>query len=298
MAGECRPAVAALLAALRDPEFVAEMRRADDDAAEIVAFWEQIRDVEEQYRHETLVWFARSPWWHPCGMILADWQGKLHRAAWKALQKDLGANTPGRRWNATPHSLGRASIARLLGQAGTACPGYVTAPFRTWIDDDDRSWIAGAVGCPPCFDVDAVMHWRHLDIDEIILWCPRTGEARLAGEDPSTVRMILPCDQGASLTVWGDAGAFFRAWAQRRAGTADKMRRKTSGEWVHPVTESPDGEMPGALVVGDIGKLRWGNVRASTIVAGPGMTRRDLHAAALRAASLPAFVDGGAPRGA
>lgn len=291
------PALEKLASMLRDSEFIVEMHKADDTTAELVEFWEQINETADEYRHETLVWFARSPWWHMCGMMLTGWQGKLHRDAWRALSADLAKDTPGRRWDAAPYARGRASIARLLGCEGHPGAGYITAAFRAWIDDDDRSWIAGAVGCPRCFDLEALENWRHLDIEEVILWCPRTGEARLAGEHESTARLILPCEHDTSLTVWGDAGAFFRAWAANRRRLAEMVQRKAMGEWAHPVIECPDGELPGALIVGDVGAVRWADVSASTIIAGPGVTKSELRAAALRAARLPNFTEGGDARG-
>jgi len=279
-----------LAALFRDPEFAAYWREIDEDEKALVEFWAQIRDVEDEHRHQTLVWFARSPWWHPAGMLLLDWQGKLHRDAWRALKRELDADTPANRWYKLPYDTGRESIHRLLGVGEHAARVYAAAAFKAWSDDDGRFWIAGAVGAPPIFGTPRELNdWRHLDIRDIVLWDPRTNEGRLVGEHHSTALIVLPDLLDTSVTVWGDAGAFFKAWAAKRARFGEVRRVTAARKGAAQLTEPSDGGLPGALVIGDIGRLHWPHVAVETVHAGPGMTPAELHFAAVRAASLPRF---------
>lgn len=269
----------------------------DETEAHLLAIMEEIRDLDGHDRRDALIDWARSEWWHPAQMLYLDWPGKLAREAWRALKQELEADTPSRRWNNAPHAHGRPSIARLCGMEGSPFATYACAPFRTYIDDDERSWIAGAVGAMPMLDSKRMMRWNHLDITDVILWDPRTGEGRLAGEHHSTSNLILPYIQDERMTVYGDTGAYFRAWAGRRARTAELGQRKARGEWNHPVCEPDDGGLPGALILGEVGKVQWRGVTAATVIASTGVTKDELRGAALRAAHLPKFTEGGDARG-
>lgn len=270
---------------LESDEFKTELE-AERGLLELMA---QIRDLADDERHEALVWWARSPYWGAPLMLCVGWQGKLARAAYAALKRDLEADTPGRRWNELDWKVGRASIARLLGLADSPFGFYATFPFRTWPDDDGRTWIAGAVGCEPLTDTAKMLRWNHLDIREVILWDPRTNEAQIAGEHRSTSMFILPDMQEQRVAVWGDCGAYFRAWAARRLRTAQLARMRVNGEWAHPIAEPADGSLPGWLLVGECLRARWPYTDASKITAEAGITVTELKAAAHRAARLPVF---------
>lgn len=290
--------VRSLLAMLRDPVFIAEMEEANANEAAIVDLMEQIAALPVDERHAVLVCWARSDRWHAGLMLCTGWQGALAREAWKAFKRDTEADTPARSWNLIDHAVGRESIIRLLGLEGDRCASYATAAFKGMVDDDGRGWIAGAIGCPPWLDADRLCAWRHLDITDVILWDPRTGEGRIAGEHSSCARMTLPHIQGDRLTVFGDVAAFFQAWAAARCQTAHRASwARMPGEWAHSVIEPDDGGLPGALIIGSPDRLSWGGVTAATVVAGPGTTRRALQDAALRAARLPAFEENGGARG-
>jgi hypothetical protein len=262
----------------------------DADERALVALLEQLRDAPAEERHSALLEWARSPLWHCAGMLLEGWQGQLHREAYRALKQALQADTPGRRWDMLDHRVGRASIIRLLGLSGDAGPAlYASAAFKTWIDDDARTWIAGAIGAPPLFDADRLLDWRHLDIRDVILWDPRTNEAMLAGEHADVSQYVLPDVVPPRLTVWGDCGAYFRAWAAGRVRIGKLAEARGRGEWAHPISEPGDGGLPGALLIGEWMRATWPHPRTETIAAGPGMTAAELHAAAHRAARLPRF---------
>ena len=282
----------AIVAYVRSPEFE---EQAAAEAA-LVELMEQIRALEEPERGDALLWWARSPYWHTVLMMAEGWHGALAREAWRVLKRNLDADTPGRRWDKLDHGVGRASITRLLGMEGDAGAYYATAPFRSWIDDDQRPWIAGAIGAPPIFG-DAAMSWLHLDIREVILWDPRANEVRLAGEHASYAGFVMPDHAPVRLTVWGDGRAFFRAWAAARAQQFKVLQAAARGEWKHPAAELPDSGLPGALLIGSIGRARWPSCDAETVIAGPGLAAGELQAAAIRAANLPSFEGGSRGRG-
>jgi hypothetical protein len=263
--------------------------RADQEAERaLVELMAEMRDLPDEERVDTLRWWVRSPYWSGLLLILSGWQGKLAREAYRILVRDREAECPGKRWNGLDWKVGRASIARLLGVVDSPWRVYASAPFRTWVDDAGRGWIAGAIGSPPLLDAAALEAWEHMDITAVILWDPRTNEAQLAGEDRSYAGYLLP-PTGAlepRLTVWGDPGAFFRAWAAKRARKAQFVQ---ADRGANPCVEFAGADLPGGLLIGSSLRARWPQVQASTVAAGPGLTRTELHAAAYRAARLPSF---------
>lgn len=293
-------AVDDLSALFRDPEFIRFWQETNETEAELVQFMADVRDAPDEDRHATLLWWARSPYWSPILMMCGGWQGKIARNAARALKRELAADTPGKRWNGLPHDVGRASIERLLGMRDHPSHIYACAAFRTWIDDDGRSWIAGAVGAPPILS-RGISDWLHLDISDVVLWDPRTNETRLVGEHQSTANFVLPEIVDLRVTLWADGGAFFRAWAARRARKADLFRAVSNGKWKHPVMEDRDSGLPGGLVIGDIGRARWPSDAlsgVSAVTAGPGLTHAELHHCAVRSANFPRFEGGFVDRGA
>lgn len=256
---------------------------------ELVGVMKQVRDCHETERHAALVWFARSPWWHTALMLAEGWHGRLAREACRALHRELGTDTPGRQWDRLPAGAGRNSIIRLLGLANAPAAYYAAAPFKTWVDDDGCSWIAGAIGTSCYGDFEKARFWTHLDIRDVILWDPRTNRAMLAGEHQSVSRFVLPDHPENRLKVWGDCGAFFRAWAAERARVGLLLNKKARGEWRHPVAEADDGGLPGALLIGDYARAHWPCVDVRSVAAREGIAPGQLHFAVMRAAGVPHF---------
>ena len=256
--------------------------------ATMIAIMEELQALSDEDRHAALVVWARSCWWDAGLMLCTGWHGDIAKAAWRALQIDLRADTPAKQWEDANYSTGRASIVRLLGLDDEPSAAYASAPFKTFVDGDGRSWIAGAVGCPPHLDTVRLGRWRHLDITDVILWDPRSGDTEIAGEHHSASGLLLPSNQDDCLTVFAEGGAFFRAWAERRARLGE-LAKHAPVAWVHPVAEASDSELPGALVIGSLDDIQWRGVTSPVVVAGPGTTPANLRVAALRAARLPTF---------
>lgn len=293
--------IVALGEALRDYVESAEFQEQKAATAELIELMAEICQLPDEEQHTALVWWARSPYWEATLMLLTGWQGKVARAAWRALKRELETDTHGRRWWNLDWKVGRASIERLLGISDSAYRVYAGAAFRTWIEqdgtDEGRSWIAGAIGSPPILTSDALLDWNHMDIQDVVLWDPRTNEVRFADENPAEPRFVLPnrATIDGRLTVWADGAAYFRAWAALRARKA-AFRQADKG--ANPFSEDAGTDLPGGLFIGDIRRARWpGDCGAATIVAGPGLTAAELHMAAIRAANLPQFMGGAGGRG-
>lgn len=270
---------------MADPE-----DQSDDAEKVIVSIMAELRDCPREHRRAEMVAWARSRLWHPALMVAMGWQGEVARDAYRAFRQDLDADTPGRRWYACDPALGRASIIRLLGLNDCPVASYAGVPFSVWTDDDDRDWIAGAIGCSPFLDPDAAMYWSHLDIRDVLLWCPRTNEVHIAGEHQSVAAYIMPDQPLPTLKVWGNPASFFKAWAAERARVGELAVLRSQGRWAHPIHEAADSGLPGALLVGNAEEAQWPRPQVDRVVACAGVHERDLRRAALRAAGLPAFA--------
>jgi hypothetical protein len=192
---------------------------------------------------------------------------------------DVTARSP---WLAASRKRGRANICRALQIDHTdPIAGYATAPF-VCVDHDDITWIAGAIGYTT-FD-------EGTGISDIILWQPTTGVVRLFGEAANIAALITPATISAELTIFVDPRAFFRAWADRRAEFL--TRRQIARETTHSIipSEPLDGNLPGALAIGDIDAIHWLDTGASVLKAGPGVDAKKLQRGVFRSARLPRVV--------
>lgn len=259
---------------------MSEPVRLDLDGS-IVDMLAYFRDYDGPDRHVVLSRWARSDLWGAPLMLCEGWQGKVAREAYDALQHDLSADTPGKAWNAADFRIGRASIHRLLGIGVEAGCAYASAPFRT-IEHDGQSWIGGAIG-----EVVGNIRWTHLDIRDVILWNPRTGETRLFGDAPGQATLVRPDECGGDVAVYGDPQAYFAAWAARRLNTAKLMTAKARGTWAHPVAEPRDGNLPGILVIGAIDQPEWSYVHARRLTADQSVNQHDLHRALSASRNMP-----------
>lgn len=159
--------------------------------------------------------------------------------------------------------------------------GYAAAaiaPFSV-VRDDKGFWIAGAVGHQRGLTYGA---WH--PTGDVILWNPRTGETRLKGE--TRPALVTPFRETPRLTVYADGFAFFRAWADERAALTERQAVAVAHHRA-AIAEPADSAIPGALAIGDLKRLPFASLNATTLVAGPGIDARDLNRAVLRSANLP-----------
>lgn len=201
-------------------------------------------------------------------------------------QVDTGGE-PGSVWLHARYPRGRKNICEALRiDRADPAAAYATACFRC-IETDDRNWIAGAVGAPPCLTVG---DWQSSDITDVILWHPPTGDVRILGEAAKIDMIILPFGGSETLTVFAEPWAFFRAWADKRAAFLAQWQTAKAGRHALLPREPRDGNIPGAIVVGDVAKA-WREVDAPVVEAGPGVDAKTLKSAIFRAARLPRVVE-------
>jgi hypothetical protein len=201
----------------------------------------------------------------------------LARQAWRARHTALAKDSPARRWSLASPVHSRATINTLFSLNDQAGAWPASAPFRLMLDDDGAPWIAAAVG------PDWHLQWTHLDILDVILWNPQTGETRVAGEAPRTRHLIIPAHPDERCTVFGDTAAYFKAWAWRRL-------RANTGHSQRPEPH-PDGNLPGVLVIGDAMQPGWTRVEALTLIAGAGVSQSHLFNAVLASRNMPIITE-------
>jgi hypothetical protein len=193
---------------------------------------------------------------------------------------------PARAWAEVPYKRGRGAIFKALRIDPTEpLAGYATNAFRILETGEGEAWMAGAVGCPPSFNISAVLSWDHTAIRDIILWNPRTGALRVLGEPDPT--LIMPDADDGRVTVFGEGFAFFRAWADRRAENGTRIVAALRSRHAAITSEPADGGLPGVLAIGDLNRMPWTLVGATTLVAGPGVDAAKLRSAIFHAARLP-----------
>lgn len=257
---------------------------------EIAAFINHVTDIDQlrgPARNAALLSFARSEIFLGAGLMLEGLPGVIHREAWRALQRERERETPARAWSESWSVADRPVICRHL-RIDHADPLalYATFPFRIIRPDGERPWIAAATGCPRVFDARSLSSWEHFDIHDVILWNPRSGEVRVAGDPGASLVECADYDGGRHV-IYADGFAFFRAWADRRAMIgAGIMTARQSKHAIIP-SEPADNGMPGTLVIGDLNKVHWRDLSATVLVAGPGIDPAALNRAVFRAARLP-----------
>lgn len=194
---------------------------------------------------------------------------------------------PGAIWHSVPYGHGRASIFKALHiDPREPSAGFACACFRI-VADDGVNYIAGAVGCPPHLDLERFQEWTPDNVSEVILWNPRTAELRVLGEAKSQTILIAP-RHAEIITVFKDGYAFFRAWAERRAEFAARKQGVLNNAWVHPMPETSDSLIPGALIVGDTMAVKgWGALSQATLIPGPGVSEDELKKSVWRASDIP-----------
>lgn len=222
--------------------------------------------------------------------LCQDDLGRITREASAVFAAALAKDTPGKAWADADPAVGRASIARLSDIEGHPAAWYATLPFRT-LRYDDRDWIAAAVGSERLLawkQQDAGHRWCHLDITDVILWDPLKNEARIMGEHPSSPRIVTPARR-ERLAVYAAPDAFFSAWAARRIEALVHHQSMTATHGALDYEDSHN-EMPGALIVGDIGRATWPACDAAQVAPAAGCDPDALRDCIMRSAGLPTIL--------
>lgn len=190
-----------------------------------------------------------------------------------ALRKD----TPGKTWwNCEPS---HPAIYRALRiNPADFAASYAVAPFRL-AKIEGTALILAAYPAPNI--LDPIDHdW--FDIETVISWNPITNEATVLGDDDAQLVGRLSADVS---TLYGDPRAFFQAWAIRRAQFALQRREASDKHW--HVTPTETDEIPGALLIGEVGKVRLSLHGMPEHIETVGVDPKDFNRAIMRTARLP-----------
>lgn len=204
---------------------------------------------------------------------LAEWNELC--AAVHARSKDSPAKTW---WHAERHPAIYRALKIDPAEFGAI---YACLPFRL-ARIEGRAIVLAAHPCPLTLGpVDP--DW--LGIETVLIWDVAAKTVSVMGDDVPQIAGHLTAE---TPTLYGTPFGFFRAWVEARAAFAMARSQSAGKDWA--VTPTERGTAPGALIVGDIDKVRWV----------PGAMPRDLgvvdldptriNRAILRAARLPRAV--------
>lgn len=155
---------------------------------------------------------------------------------------------------------------------------FACEPFR-YIKHDGRHVILVAWPTPRILgpiDDD----W--LAIEDVIAWDPVSNTATSLVDDHPHIFGAFRDDAQA---LYADPRAFFQAWAMARAQFAVRHRQMRGKDW-HAIPQEHD-LVPGALVIGDLGRVRWAPSVLPDHIECVGMDPREVNRAILKAARLP-----------
>lgn len=130
---------------------------------------------------------------------------------------------------------------------------YALMPFAA-LYEDERWWLAATNAPPPTAHPEQIGDYDPGDAD-VLLYDPVKNEARMLGDvQPQLFRP----DRYAEMRVVIYTGVrdFLQAWAEARASHCTMVAGMSETDRV-TLAEPQDGFMPGALVVGQISRIRW-----------------------------------------
>lgn len=169
-------------------------------------------------------------------------------AYWYALDRDTSSKTW---WNAPAW---HDAVDRALGIDRNQPGGlFAVFPFRAAKVED--KWRVLAAYPTPTIIGELDEDW--LGIETVLAWDPVSNHVEVLGDiEPQIVGnpsgFYAGKDEGA---LFGQPRAFFQAWARDRARFYGFAHQHVGKDWsVRP--NEPD-LVPGALIVGDVRKIRW-----------------------------------------
>lgn len=188
--------------------------------------------------------------------------------------RNIEAETPARLWWHLPRD--KTIAARALHiDPGDPEAWFALLPFRYHKDrregEPTRHLILAAYPAP-----DLAEDW--FNVQTVLAWEPSTNKVEAMGNDmPQLVGRLSDDDN----SVFSDPLAFFVAWARQRAGYiyARKAQPGYSGA-------IPD-LVPGALIVGDIDRIRWPIHSMPRRFTCQGADPKEINRAILKFAKLP-----------
>lgn len=195
----------------------------------------------------------------------------------------LGKDTPAKRWFYA--DTWHPAVSRALGidraQDGGA---FALMPFRLAKHND--AWtILAAYPTPRCIGPEIDEDW--LNIEVIIAWNPATNHVEIIGDiEPQIVgRPAGFYSHEGTGTLFGQPRPFFQAWARDRARFSGYVAQHAGKQW-SALPNEPD-LAPGALIVGDVNKIRWSAHALPKSIECVGCDADAINRAMLRGLQLP-----------
>lgn len=174
-----------------------------------------------------------------------------------------------------------AWIARVVGIDADQPGGfYALMPF-TAIYTDDRWWCAATNSPPPTQHPDQIGAYDPSDAD-VLLYDPVKNEAKIWND---AAPQLFRADTYAetSIVIYTNARTFMNRWARARLSHCLRAAEMSETERLS-LHEPRDGFMPGALVVGNISRVRWRGMPRRVVAPDPGaahtiqrLIERDTH---------------------
>lgn len=142
---------------------------------------------------------------------------------------------------------------------------YALMPFST-IYTDDRWWLAATSAPPPTQHPDQISAYEPADA-EVMLFDPVKNEVQILGDvAPQLFRPDRYAE--ASIVIYTNARTFLNRWARARLSHCLRAAQMSEHER-RSLHEPRDGFMPGALVVGNISRIRWRGMPRRVVAPDP-----------------------------
>lgn len=192
-------------------------------------------------------------------------------------------DTPAKLWWNAP--VWHPATGRALGIDRDQDGGYFALyPFRT-VKVEDQWRVLAAYPTPTIIGDDIDQDW--LGIEAVISWEPLTNAVEVMGDgEPQIVGTMAPVyAEKDTATLFGQPRAFFQTWAMNRARFYGFARQFVGKDWT-AMPDEPD-LAPGALIVGDIRKIRWNRMTMPANIECVGCDPDAINRAMLRDLKLP-----------
>lgn len=191
---------------------------------------------------------------------------------WRTIERE----TPAKRWFYA--SLERGPVCRALRiDASDPTAGYAVAPFRVDRDEDGRWRVLAAWPAPLLLEDDP--DW--LGIEAVVAWDPILDTAVVLGD--TEPQLVGGLSEDAN-RLHSSPRKFFQEWAMNRAQYVAR-RQSLTAHWTVPPAEVD--EVPGALLIGDLARIRFAPSALPEHIECVDIDPRDVNRAIMRAARLP-----------
>jgi len=124
----------------------------------------------------------------------------------------------------------------------------------------------------------------HLDIDQVLLWNPKTNQISIMGDDTPQIFGAV------TDKIYGDPKRFLQDWACNLAMQFTAHKSQRDQKWKSAPQEVDC--CPGALIVGDLAKIRWPLMDMPKRIECFDIDAKKVSSAILKSANLPWCIQG------